>query len=685
MVTCRKADYASAKTKPRVARKIVDIKLFSEAMESFVAQMIDYISENELWAHQGGPVVMSQIENELGSGDSKNHQNEDSSDVGTLYVNNRGEFVNSSKGNIISPIRRANLQDYANWCGEVARKYAPHVTWTMCNGLSAKNTIHTCNAINDGASWLENYGGNGRIQVDQPPLLTEFEEGFQDWGETPEHPNDYFWGRTASDATNSALRWFSRGGTHLNYYMFFGAYNRGRQAAGGIGNWYATDAALCSSGQRHEPKFSHYRSLHKILASVADTLLSSETALGKAKAVEIYNKTKGWVIGTQQRMFEYVIRKQDNTNFNHVIFIENDEMSEVLVRIPVSNDESIIYQNFTLSSLSSILIVDMMLKFDSATVNPKAMSFKRDFANSSLFEWSFWPENIGVESHNPLTQTDDLPIEQTRLNVGSNVWSDYAWYETSLMTARDLTNVKLYVECQRSNGLFVFVDSLFRGATEEHNHLTEGNFTMLIELGQLSSGEHKLSILSESLGYSNLVGRFGNSGTGPKLKGISGQVFLFHDGVEKNISLVDGREWKSFPGLNGEKEFRTNSLKLIQSKTPRPMWASVMFQSPTFDPSFQSLFLQITTGRGHFWLNGKDLGRYWNITQRDTSKFSQQYYLLPIDYLRRDGVLNEIIIFNAICKSTSEFEEGIKLVVSWLTPINRPNFKDEVSYQQACI
>lgn len=56
---------------------------------------------------------------------------------------------------------------------------------------------------------------------------------------------------------------FDFSGTHLNYYMFFGGYNRGRQAAGGISNQYATDAALCSSGQRHQPKFNHYQSLHK--------------------------------------------------------------------------------------------------------------------------------------------------------------------------------------------------------------------------------------------------------------------------------------------------------------------------------------------------------------------------------------------------------------------------------------
>ena len=38
-----------------------------------------------------------------------------------------------------------------------------------------------------------------------------YTEGFQDWGETPEKPNDYFWGRTAADAAREVLRWFARG------------------------------------------------------------------------------------------------------------------------------------------------------------------------------------------------------------------------------------------------------------------------------------------------------------------------------------------------------------------------------------------------------------------------------------------------------------------------------------------
>ena len=485
--------------------------------------------------------------------------------------------------------------------------------------------------------------------------------------------------------------------------MFFGAYNRGRQAAGGIGNWYATDAALCSSGQRHEPKFSHYRSLHQVIASIASTLLNAETALGKGKPLEVLNKDKKWVIGSKQRMFEYVVDQKQpgfqvpdsSKNFKQVMFVENDASEEVVVRIPIMNDEARNYQQFSLAPTSAILVVDGLLEFDAADIDPQAMSFKREFAHSSsiseleLLDWSFWPETIGAESSDPMTQIDKAPIEQTRLNVDSSVWSDYAWYETSLtIETNDAKDAKLFVESQRSNGLLVFVDDSFVGAAEDHSHIFEGNWTMTVEIGPLSSGQHNISILSESMGYSNLVGRFGNSGTGPKLKGISGQVFLSPGKTAKNISLVDGREWKSFPGLHGERDLYEKNSKSIASEyvnKPSPIWASVLFHSPKFDPAFQSLFLQINTGRGHLWLNGKDLGRYWNITQGETSNYSQEYYFLPIDYLRKDGVLNEIVIFDAIGGSTLQWQNSTKLAVSWVAPSNTPNFKDEVNYPLACI
>merc|ERR1712238_649323 len=76
----------------------------------------------------------------------------------------------------------------------------------------------------------------------------------------------------------------------------------------------------------------------------------------------------------------------------------------------------------------------------------------------------------------------------------------------------------------------------------------------------------------------------------------------------------------------------------------------------------QSLFLQITTGRGHLWINDKDLGRFWNITEGRTDKYSQQYYFLPIDYLRTDGSMNEVVLFSTM-GGGSLIQNNTKLVL----------------------
>lgn len=164
-------------------------KPWLEYMEEYLQATVDYLSDHSLFAHQGGPIVMVQIENELGDEDDdsaeENHlvvQNSihpsDDQDF-LLQVDSNGDiFTTNASQNRSSQdsgsLRTATVQDYADWCGSVAQKIAPRVLWTMCNGLSATNTISTFNGLN-GVSWLENYGDSKRIQLDQPAMWTEDE------------------------------------------------------------------------------------------------------------------------------------------------------------------------------------------------------------------------------------------------------------------------------------------------------------------------------------------------------------------------------------------------------------------------------------------------------------------------------------------------------------------------------
>lgn len=142
------------------------------AMAGFVNSTIQYLTQHNLWAWQGGPIIMGQIENELGGDDEVKGE----SPIANLaHINNKGQLVSDNTGKKEEIVRNVTLQDYANWCGKLVTELAPRVVWTMCNGLSAPETISTFNGDYFVENWLENNGESGRIQVDQPAIWTENE------------------------------------------------------------------------------------------------------------------------------------------------------------------------------------------------------------------------------------------------------------------------------------------------------------------------------------------------------------------------------------------------------------------------------------------------------------------------------------------------------------------------------
>ena len=219
--------------------------IWQPAMEKWFNTIVTLMSAGKFFATQGGPIVLVQVENELPSTD---------------------------KG-------------YVAWCGTMAQKALDaievKVPLTMCNGETANNTINTCNG-NDCSSFLESHGQNGRILLDQPGLWTENEGGFQTWGGAPPPGAEpYFWGRSMADQALSVMKWFARGGSHMNYYMWTGGNNYGRWTGDAITHMYAVDAIVCPDGHPHEPKFSHSTAMHAAIASVAETIAHSPAQLNK--------------------------------------------------------------------------------------------------------------------------------------------------------------------------------------------------------------------------------------------------------------------------------------------------------------------------------------------------------------------------------------------------------------------
>jgi beta-galactosidase len=520
------------------------------------------------------------------------------------------------------------------------------------------------------------------------------EGGFQIWGDDSSAPSDYFWGRTARSMAYDTLRWFARGGTHLNYYMWWGGSNRGRATAAGIMNAYATDAPVCSSGQRREPKFSHFQALHEALHRIAPILLYSPTALKHSIHVESLNRKGDWEYSGKQRMFVYHQSTDDSHDHSkhyktkknkQVVFVENDAKNTTVVRIELggADKEAIIIE---MNPFSALLIVDGSIKFDSFVIDSDAMSFERKIEPSSvdLMGWSSCAEPIGASSDDPVTIVQPRPVEQTALNIDAEMYTDYAWYERDFDLEGPLeeeSSPLLFVESQKGSAIVLFVDGVFQGEAYNRRH-AEGNVTFQWRLDSLSGGNHTLTLLSESLGYHNLIGRWG-VGTKAKTKGVTGDVIL--SSSYGNMSLADGSggEWRSYAGLHGSAKGYCREVKSAKASpgSLRPTWSSVMFNTPAYDPAMEALYLNITSGRGHLWLNGHDLGRFWNITRGETDVYSQQYYFLPHDLLESDGSVNNIVFFDALGSDLS----SSKLVLSWLEHTDRPNLQDQVDYPLACI
>lgn len=165
--------------KPGVAFRQTNA-VWQPAMEKWFRTVVDQMAAGKFFATQGGPIVLVQVENELPKTDT----------------------------------------EYVAWCGTMAQSaldsVGVKVPITMCNGETANNTINTCNG-NDCTAYLEKHGQNGRILIDQPALWTENEGGFQTWGGAPPPGKEpYFWGRSVADQAMSVMKWFARGGSHMN-------------------------------------------------------------------------------------------------------------------------------------------------------------------------------------------------------------------------------------------------------------------------------------------------------------------------------------------------------------------------------------------------------------------------------------------------------------------------------------
>ncbi|KAJ9189570.1 hypothetical protein P3X46_000845 [Hevea brasiliensis] len=202
---------------------------FMNHMEKFVRMIIDKMKEEKLFASQGGPIVLAQIENEY---------------------------------NTVQLAYRELGDKYVQWAGNFALGLQVGVPWVMCKQKDAPGpVINTCNGRHCGDTFT------GPNHANKPSLWTEnWTAQFRVFGDPPSQ-------RAAEDIAFSVARWFSKNGSLVNYYMFHGGTNLDRTAASFVTTRYYDESPLDEYGLHRQPKYGHLKDLHRALRLARKALL----------------------------------------------------------------------------------------------------------------------------------------------------------------------------------------------------------------------------------------------------------------------------------------------------------------------------------------------------------------------------------------------------------------------------
>lgn len=223
---------------------------FKAAMHKFTEKIVSMMKAENLFQTQGGPIILSQIENEFGPVEW---------DIG------------------------APGKAYAKWAAQMAVGLNTGVPWVMCKQDDAPDpVINTCNGF-----YCEKFVPN---QNYKPKMWTEAWTGwFTEFGSAvPTRP--------AEDLVFSVARFIQSGGSFINYYMYHGGTNFGRTSGGFVATSYDYDAPIDEYGLLNEPKWGHLRDLHKAIKLCEPALVSVDPtvkSLGKNQEAHVFNSKSG--------------------------------------------------------------------------------------------------------------------------------------------------------------------------------------------------------------------------------------------------------------------------------------------------------------------------------------------------------------------------------------------------------
>ncbi|KDP40776.1 hypothetical protein JCGZ_24775 [Jatropha curcas] len=224
---------------------------FKAEMQKFTTKIVNMMKAEGLFESQGGPIILSQIENEYGP----------------------MEYELGAPG-----------KAYSNWAAKMAVGLGTGVPWVMCKQDDAPDpVINTCNGF-----YCDYFSPNKPYK---PKMWTEAWTGwFTEFGGAVPY-------RPAEDLAFSVARFIQKGGSFINYYMYHGGTNFGRTAGGPfIATSYDYDAPIDEYGLIRQPKWGHLKDLHRAIKLCEPALVSAAPTvmpLGNYQEAHVFKSKSG--------------------------------------------------------------------------------------------------------------------------------------------------------------------------------------------------------------------------------------------------------------------------------------------------------------------------------------------------------------------------------------------------------
>lgn len=525
-----------------------DNEPFKYYMKKFTMLIVEKMKEEKLFASQGGPIILSQVENEYG-----------------FYESAYGEAG----------------KRYTIWAANMSVSQNTGVPWIMCQQFDPPDTvIDTCNSF-----YCDHFKP---ISPNKPKFWTENWPGwFKTFGASDPH-------RPPEDVAFSVARFFQKGGSLQNYYMYHGGTNFGRTAGGPfITTSYDYNAPIDEYGLARCPKWGHLKELHRSIKLCEHILLNGEPkslSLGPFQEADVFEDSSGACAA--------FISNMDDKNGTTVVF-QNTSYYLPAWSVSILPDcKNVVFNTAKVGSQTSVV---EMIPTD---LQPSVTDPSKDLKG---LQWDVFQEKAGIWGTADFTKNGLVDHINTTKDT-----TDYLWYTTSFLvdetdeSFRNGRSPMIVVE-SKGHAMHVFINQKLQASGYGNGTVSRFKIRRPITL---KAGKNEIALLSMTVGLQNAGPLYEWVGAGPTSVKIVG--------IKNGTVDLSTSKWINKIGLQGEflriyDMDHLTSVNWESTSTPpkhQPLtWYKALVDSP---PGQDPVGLDmIHMGKGLAWLNGNEIGRYW--------------------------------------------------------------------------